>query len=159
MSYQEDRLTEIADAIRSVKGTTGTIKASNFAGEIESIKGAVTFYIRGRTTPSNFEAVITVIRRGFPNWWTTVKSGHSSIYAEVPIKGGDEIIIQTVPHDKTNKVVADVTFTHLKYDGNFDSWSAKIIDTGLPSTIKHTVELPFVKVVYKSRTDPASPQY
>lgn len=43
MSYQEDRLTEIADAIRSVKGTTGTIKASNFAGEIEGIPIFFTF--------------------------------------------------------------------------------------------------------------------
>ncbi len=37
MSYQEDRLTEIADAIRSVKDTTGTIKATDFAEEIKNI--------------------------------------------------------------------------------------------------------------------------
>ena len=36
MSYQEDRLTEIADAIRSVKGTTEPIKAEDFAEEILS---------------------------------------------------------------------------------------------------------------------------
>jgi hypothetical protein len=34
MSYQEERLQEIADAIREVKGTTEKIPATNFASEI-----------------------------------------------------------------------------------------------------------------------------
>lgn len=43
MSYQEDKLTTIANAIRGLKGTTGTIKASDFASEIEGIPIFFTF--------------------------------------------------------------------------------------------------------------------
>lgn len=38
MSYQEDKLKEIADAIREKKGTTGTINASDFVSEIQGIQ-------------------------------------------------------------------------------------------------------------------------
>jgi hypothetical protein len=38
MSYQEERLQEIADAIREVKGTTEKIPATNFASEISQLK-------------------------------------------------------------------------------------------------------------------------
>ena len=41
MSYQEDKLTTIANAIRGLKGTTGTIKASDFASEINAYKMSV----------------------------------------------------------------------------------------------------------------------
>ena len=43
MSYQEDRFTEIANAIRSVKGTTEPIKATDFAEEIKGIPIFFTF--------------------------------------------------------------------------------------------------------------------
>ena len=41
MSYQEDKLTTIANAIRTLKGTSGSITASNFASEINAYKMSV----------------------------------------------------------------------------------------------------------------------
>jgi hypothetical protein len=38
MSYQEERLQEIANAIRTKKGTTESIPAKNFADEILSLQ-------------------------------------------------------------------------------------------------------------------------
>lgn len=42
MSYQEDKFTEIANAIREKKGTSISITANNFANEIASIKTGIT---------------------------------------------------------------------------------------------------------------------
>lgn len=42
MSYQEDKFTEIANAIREKKGTSALISANNFASEISSIETGIT---------------------------------------------------------------------------------------------------------------------
>lgn len=52
MSYQEDKLTEIADAIRSKEGSSEPIVASEFAGRIEALSTGGTAGVRsfnGRT--------------------------------------------------------------------------------------------------------------
>lgn len=60
MSYQEERLQEIADAIREVKGTTEKIPATNFASEIVGLSvvkpsGIITIKENGSHNVANYE--------------------------------------------------------------------------------------------------------
>lgn len=60
MSYQEERLQEIADAIREVKGTTDKIPATNFASEIVGLSvvkpsGIITIKENGSHNVANYE--------------------------------------------------------------------------------------------------------
>lgn len=60
MSYQEERLQEIADAIREVKGTTEKIPATNFASEIVGLSvvrpsGIITIKENGTHNVANYE--------------------------------------------------------------------------------------------------------
>lgn len=64
MSYQEDKLTAIANAIRTLKGTSGSITASNFASEITAYKTAlngvlpVGAHIVETTIPGNPQSIL-----------------------------------------------------------------------------------------------------
>ena len=64
MSYQEDKLTTIANAIRGLKGTSGSITASNFASEITAYKTAlngvlpVGAHIVETTIPGNPQSIL-----------------------------------------------------------------------------------------------------
>lgn len=64
MSYQEDELTAIANAIRTLKGTSGSITASDFASEINAYKMSVNnalpmeSHIMETTIPGNPQSIL-----------------------------------------------------------------------------------------------------
>jgi hypothetical protein len=90
MSYQEERLQEIADAIREVKGTTEKIPATNFASEIVGLSvvkpsGIKTITENGDYDVSNYAwasvNVETALReRDILGKWVDEGSGGTLVY-------------------------------------------------------------------------------
>jgi hypothetical protein len=107
MSYQEERLQEIADAIREVKGTTEKIPATNFASEIVGLSvvkpsGIKTITENGSYNVSNYE------------------------WAEVSVPQGNPIELST-DTEMTNALVEDNLGKVYKFTGTSDTYETDAI--------------------------------
>lgn len=87
-----DFLTDIADAIRSKKGTTGNINAQDFSNEIKSISSSSSSVSKVED-PTIYDYIVTVL------------DYDGTIIDKIPIMNGESLTIPTAPtHDNLTSV-------------------------------------------------------